>query len=412
MQETNRYTLSELNGLVRQTLEKALPETYWVTGELLQGGVGSGGHFYGELVEKDERDGRIVAKARLNIWASQFVRLRARFEMETGQTLRAGLKLQLLVRVSFHEQYGYSLVGVDIDSTYTLGDLARQRREILGRLEQEGILHDNQTLQLPRMLNRIAVISSATAAGYGDFCDQLLRNDYGLRFTAKLFPALMQGQRTEESVLQAMACVMDEVERWDALVIIRGGGATSDLADFESYALASAVAQFPIPVIVGIGHDRDETVLDYVAHTRVKTPTAAAAFLVDHQKEEALLLGDYEARIMDAASLRLQREQQRLDRLATVVPMLFTRMKDRVEHHLALLEQRLATSAQRRVERETSRTQLLEQRLQLLDPKRLLRLGYSITTCNGMLVRDAAQLKPGDEITTQLEKGTIQSTVK
>lgn len=412
MQETNRYTLSELNGLVRQSLEKALPETYWVTGELLQGGVGNGGHFYGELVGKDECDGRIVAKARLNIWASQFVRLRARFEMETGQTLRAGLKLQLLVRVSFHEQYGYSLVGVDIDSTYTLGDLARQRREILARLEQEGILHDNQTLSLPRMLNRIAVISSATAAGYGDFCDQLLRNDYGLRFTAKLFPALMQGLRTEDSVLQAMACVMDEVERWDALVIIRGGGATSDLADFESYALASAVAQFPIPVIVGIGHDRDETVLDYVAHTRVKTPTAAAAFLVDHQKEEILSLGDFEARIMDAASLRLQREQQRLDRLATLVPMLFTRMKDRVEHNLALLEQRLATSAQRRVERETSRMQLLEQRLQLLDPKRLLQLGYSITTCNGMLVRDASQLKTGDELTTQLEQGTIQSTVK
>lgn len=412
MRTPTTYTLYELNNLVRQSVEDALPDTYWVTGELLQGGVGGGGHFYGELVEKDEVDGRIVAKARLNIWAGQFVRLRARFEMETGQTLRAGLRLQLLVRVTFHEQFGYSLVAVDIDATYTLGDLARRRREILRKLEEEGVLHDNQTLTLPRLLTRVAVISSATAAGYGDFCDQLLHNDHHLRFEVKLFPALMQGEYTVGSVLQAMERVVGEAEAWDVLVIIRGGGATSDLADFESYDLAAAVAQFPIPVIVGIGHDRDETVLDYVAHTRVKTPTAAAALLVDHQHQELLTLDDLEQRLRQAVGQRLQTEKQRLSRIAIYLPLSFARMKERIEHRLEMLLQRMVQMAQQRVEREKARQQLIGQRMELLDPRRLLKLGYSITTCGGRLVRNADELKPGDELVTQLEQGTINSIVQ
>lgn len=405
-------TLLELNGLVKEAMEQALPDAYWVTGELLQGSAAAGGHFYGELVEKDERTHAIRAKARLTIWAGQYVRLRARFEAETGQTLRAGLKVQLLVHVSFHEVYGFSLNAIDIDSAYTLGDLARQRREILQKLEEEGILHDNQTLALPRLLGRIAVISSSTAAGYGDFCHQLLHNDYALRFRIKLFPALMQGQRTEESVLQAMEAVMSEAGEWDALVIIRGGGATSDLADFESYPLAAAVAQFPIPVIVGIGHDRDETVLDFVAHTRVKTPTAAAAFLVDHQKEEALLVESLEARIVEAATLRLQKEQQRMEHISAILPIAFTHMKDKAEHQLELLQQRLANAIGRHTENQRQRLALMAQRLELLDPKRLLRMGYTITTCRGELVRDASQLQPGDELTTQTESGTIHSIVQ
>lgn len=412
MQETPVFTLFQLNNIVRQTLEGALPDTYWVTGELLQGGVGSGGHFYGELVQKDERTNATIAKARLNIWAGQFVRIRAHFERETGQALRAGLKIQVLVRVTFHEQFGYSLVGLDIDSSYTMGDLARRRREILQKLDEEGIINDNKTLPLPRLLNRIAIISSETAAGFGDFCDQLHHNDYGLHFTTKLFPALMQGQRTEESVLAAMDDLLSEAENWDAVAIIRGGGATSNLADFESYALAAAVAQFPLPVIVGIGHDRDETVLDFVAHTRVKTPTAAAAFLVDHQKEELYNLEDFAQRIPTAAANRLQREQQRLDRLSANLPLIFSHLKGRVEQHLTQLDQRAIVAITRRIERERSRINLLIQRHESLDPKRLLRLGYSITTCGGQLVRDAASLQSGDEIVTQVGKGSLVATVK
>lgn len=410
--ETPVFTLFQLNNIVRQTLEGALPDTYWVTGELLQGGVGSGGHFYGELIQKDERTNATIAKARLNIWAGQFVRIRAHFESETGQTLRSGIKIQVLVRVTFHEQYGFSLVGLDIDSTYTLGDQARRRREILQKLKEEGILNDNKTLTFPRLLNRIAIISSETAAGYGDFCDQLHHNDYGLHFTTKLFPALMQGQHTEESVLAALDALLEEENMWDAVVVIRGGGATSDLADFESYALASAVAQFPIPIIVGIGHERDETVLDFVAHTRVKTPTAAAAFLVDHQKEELFSLEDFVQRIPAAALLRLQKEKLHLDKLSASLPFLFSHLKERVERHLTQLEQRATIAITRRIERERSRVELLIQRHEMLDPKRLLQLGYSITICNGRLVRNATSLKPGDEVTTQFEKGSMNAIVK
>ncbi|MCF0196632.1 MAG: exodeoxyribonuclease VII large subunit [Bacteroidaceae bacterium] len=404
-------TLYELNRLVRQSIEDGLPDTYWVTGELLEGRQGGGGHFYGELVQKDEQSHAIIAKARLNIWANQYVRLRAHFEMETGQTLRAGLKIQVLVSVTFHEQYGYSLVGLDIDSSYTLGDLVRRRREILNRLEEEGVLHDNQTLPLPRLLNRIAVVSSEKAAGYGDFCDQLLHNNYNLRFHLRLFPATMQGQHTEDSVLQAMTAIMEDMNNWDAVVIIRGGGATSDLADFESYALASAVAQFPIPVIVGIGHDRDETVLDFVAHTRVKTPTAAAAFLVEHQKEELLTLNDMEVRIADAVTTQLQHEKQRLEHAGTLLPLVFSRLKEKIDHQLTLLGRRTETAILRQMEREQMRLKLSEQRIHLLDPQRILQLGYSITTCQGKVVRDASQLQSGDKLTTQLEKGTVTSIV-
>ena len=404
-------TLLELNTLVQQCVSEGLPHSFWVTGELLAGSVGGSGHFCGELVEKDEAHS-IVARAKINIWMRVFTRLRFRFEEETGQTLRAGLKLLLLVDVSFHEVYGYSLTVRDIDSSYTLGDLAQQRRKILQQLEEEGILRDNQTLTLPRLLNRIAIVSSDKAAGYGDFCNQLLNNDYGLRFTHRLFPAIMQGQHTVESVLQALTDVAAEADRWDVVVIIRGGGATSDLADFESYDLAAAVAQFPIPVIVGIGHERDETVLDFVAHTRVKTPTAAAAFLVDHQREESRLLDDMEMRILGAATMRMQHERQRLDRIASLLPLTFARMKERVQHRIILLQQRIDAAIRGRMQHERSRLQLIDQHLQSLDPRRLLRLGYSITLCNGRLVRDAAQLKPGDELTTQLEHGTIQSTVK
>ena len=273
-------TLYELNSLVKGVVEDALDREYWVTGEFSEARVGYGGHLYAELVQKDAAERNLVAKARMNCWARQYNIVRLRFLQETGQEIQAGLKVLALVRVTFHELYGYSLQLLDLDPSYTLGDMARRRQQILDRLEQEGILHDNQQLLLPALTSRIAVISSAGAAGYGDFCNQLHANEYGLRFHVRLFPAVMQGANVEPSVLEALYAIAEQEEEWDAVVIIRGGGATSDLSDFDSYALASAIAQFPLPVIVGIGHDRDQTVLDFVAHTSLKTPTAVAAFLV------------------------------------------------------------------------------------------------------------------------------------
>lgn len=427
-------TLLELNRLVRRVVENALDDEYWVQGELLDARVASNGHFYAELIQKDA-DGRcIVARARVNCWARQFGMLHLRFQHETGETLRSCLQVKILVRVTFHEQYGYALNMLDADSAFTMGDMARRRREILAQLEKDGIIDDNRALPLPRLTNRIAVISSETAAGYGDFCDQLLHNEYGLRFTVTLFPSIMQGGSVPESVMEAMECVLERQEDFDAVVIIRGGGATSDLSDFDNYPLACCVAQCPLPVIVGIGHDRDETVLDFVAHTRVKTPTAAAAFLVEHQSDEASFLAELEDAVVTGAQRRLEREHQRLERIAAILPLAFSRFREKLGHRLemlehciasavsgrqereknrlGLLEQRLSQAVLSRMEREKNRLILLEQRLESLHPDRLLRFGYSITMCNGRLVRDASMLRSGDEITTRLENGTVNSIVK
>lgn len=264
-------TLYELNGLVRGTLERTLQAEYWLQAELSEVREAYNGHCYLEFVQKSVNGRDLVAKARGVIWAGMYRLLKPMFERETGRTLSPGLKVLVKVGVTFHELYGYSLTVTDIDPAYTLGDMARLRREILARLEADGILNDNKELSLPLSANRIAVISSATAAGYGDFCNQLLRNDYRLRFTVRLFPAVMQGEHVESSVLAALDAVMARQDDWDAVVIIRGGGATSDLSGFDTYLLAAACAQFPLPVITGIGHERDDTVIDLVAHTRVKT---------------------------------------------------------------------------------------------------------------------------------------------
>ena len=348
-------TLFELNHIVRSVLESSLDEEYWVEGEFADASTGFGGHFYGEMVQKDEQGRNIVARARVTCWARNYNIISLRFQKETGEMLRRGLHVKLLVRVTFHEQYGYALNILDVDSSFTLGDMAKRRKEILARLEQDGIINDNKELPLPRLLRRIAVVSSAGAAGYGDFCNQLEHNDYGLFFHLQLVPAVMQGTNVEDSVMTALATIADEADCWDCVVIIRGGGATGDLSDFDSYPLAAAVAQMPIPVIVGIGHERDETVLDFVAHTRVKTPTAAAAFLIDRQAQEAALLDDLYRRIRKSAEMSIQMARQRLEHVQRVLPILFAGFRQKQEARTELLVRRLQTAVQRRMEQEKHR---------------------------------------------------------
>lgn len=404
-------TLFELNSLVHEVIEDNFDEQYWVVGELSDVSTPAfGGHFYGELVQKDEESDRIVARARITCWARNYNMIRLRFQKEAGETLRKGLQVKLLVEVNFHEQYGYSLNVVDIDSTFTLGDLAKRRREILQQLEKDGILHDNQSLPLPRLLKRIAVISSATAAGYGDFCHQLEENDYGFHFDVQLFPAVMQGEQVPESIIAALEEIREEPP-FDLVVIIRGGGASSDLSDFDSYELAACIALYPLPVLTGIGHERDETVLDYVAHTKVKTPTAAAAFIIEHQAEEAALLDDLYQRITHSAKEQIQREKQRLEHQRAVLPLLFMGFYQKGENRLVLLGQRLSSSAKQSLEREKHSLQLMQQRLNSLDPRLLLKRGYTITTCGGKLVRSIEGLAEGEVLTTQTEKGEIYSKV-
>ncbi|MBR3857099.1 MAG: exodeoxyribonuclease VII large subunit [Bacteroidaceae bacterium] len=404
-------TLFELNSLVHEVIEDNFDEQYWVVGELSDVSTPAfGGHFYGELVQKDEESDRIVARARITCWARNYNMIRLRFQKEAGEALRKGLQVKLLVEVNFHEQYGYSLNVVDIDSTFTLGDLAKRRREILQQLEKDGILHDNQSLPLPRLLKRIAVISSATAAGYGDFCHQLEENDYGFHFDVQLFPAVMQGEQVPESIIAALEEIREEPP-FDLVVIIRGGGASSDLSDFDSYELAACIALYPLPVLTGIGHERDETVLDYVAHTKVKTPTAAAAFIIEHQAEEAALLDDLYQRITHSAKEQIQREKQRLEHQRAVLPLLFMGFYQKGENKLVLLSQRLSSSVKQSLEREKHSLQLMQQRLNSLDPRLLLKRGYTITTCGGKLVRSIEGLAEGEVLTTQTEKGEIYSKV-
>lgn len=406
-------SLYELNSIVRSFIEEGAEENYWVQGELLEGREGQGGHFYGELVEKSELTGAIVARARITIWARVYYMLSMRFHEETGQRLRPGIKVLLKVKVSFSELYGYSLNVLDIDGTYTLGDMARRRQEILQRLEQDGIIDDNKTLSMPTMLKRIAVVSSPTAAGYGDFSRQLLENEWGLSFRVKLFPAIMQGQQVPESITSALLQIADEADRWDAVVIIRGGGATSDLIDYDSYYLAACIAQHPLPVITGIGHDRDQTVPDMVAHTSVKTPTAAAAFILEHQLAHLSLLQDLQQRIPQAAHSYLQQAQHRFGLLCHRLPTGATFMLQKELQRMKHLSAFLPRFAQTSLVRETHRLELLEHRLKASDPNLLLKRGYSITLSpDGEIITDVSMIRPGERIVTRLQGGEVTSEVK
>ena len=275
-------TLYELNHFVRQVLEVNLDEPYWLQAELSEVKENRG-HCFVEFVQKAEKNNSIIAKARGQIWASSWPIIRQHFENTTGQRLSAGMEVLVKVEVTFHEAYGYSLNIIDIDPRFTLGDIAKRRQEIIRQLQEEGVFTMNKEIELPPLLQRIAVISAATAAGYQDFSNQLQNNPHGLAFRTQLFPAVMQGAQVEQSVIQALNNIANEMEQWDAVVIIRGGGAAADLSGFDTLLLAENVAQFPLPIITGIGHEKDDTVIDLVSHTRVKTPTAAAEFIIQHQ---------------------------------------------------------------------------------------------------------------------------------
>lgn len=404
-------TLYELNNRVRMTLERGLPDDYWLQAELSEVRTNANGHCYLEFVQKDARGHALVAKARGTVWNNVFRLLRPYFEKETGQSFTAGIKVLVQVRVEFHELYGFSLTVTDIDPTYTVGDMARRRREIIQQLEEEGVLTLNKELPLPAVPRRIAVISSPTAAGYGDFCNQLVGNPYGFTFHHRLFPAIMQGERIENSILKALDAVLNSDEEWDAVVIIRGGGAVSDLTGFDTYLLAAACAQFPLPIITGIGHERDDTVLDMVAHTRVKTPTAAAEFLINRVHEAALRLDAVADYIHTFVCRRLEQERHRLDELAYRLPGMFTLYSQREVHRLERLWLQMGVAVGNTLRDSKHRLQLLEQRVAACDYSRLLARGFSITLKEGRAVTDASHLQPGDRLVTRLAKGEIISEV-
>lgn len=323
----------------------------------------------------------------------------------------SGIKVLVQVTVSFHELYGYSLTVQDIDPTYTLGDMARRRKEILKQLEEEGVLLLNKELDIPRLPQRVAVISSSTAAGYGDFCHQLKNNPGGFYFYTELFPALMQGDRVEESVLAALDKINSRLESFDVVVIIRGGGATSDLSGFDTYLLAAACAQFPLPVITGIGHERDDTVLDSVAHTRVKTPTAAAEFLIGCMNDAAEELEMLAGRLYGGVRELLAQEHRKLVSYRNRIPSAAYRYISDAKFALLTVRKDIVQAATSSLSRHHHRLELLQQRLTDVSPEKQLARGYSITLKNGRIVKNVSSLNEGDEITTRLYQGELISTV-
>ena len=459
-------SLLELNQLLAEVIEVGMPREYWVEAEISELREVRG-HCYIDLIEKAEGTNTPVARASAKCWASTWSTVGPLFEKVTGQRLHTGMKVLMLVGANFHPAYGFSWIISDIDPTYTLGDMARKRQAIIDQLKREGVFDMQKELEMPLFCQHIAVISSANAAGYGDFVNQLESNAYGFKFVTQLFPATMQGEGVEQSIIDALNKIyasmssphpstfnppldpkgrfQSEAEKepstlnpppstFDCVVIIRGGGATSDLSGFDTLALAENVAQFPLPVITGIGHERDESVLDMISHTRVKTPTAAAAFLIENLKRVWDYLQDAQTMLAANAKQRMETEQMRLMRASEKIPSLFSLVREKEEHRLDRVLQKIINAAQQGVSNNSHkidimegnmlplasrllmeqkhRLQMLEQRALALDPALLLKRGYSITTHNGIVVRDASQLKSGDVLETRVEKGIVQSEVR
>ena len=431
-------SLLELNQLLAEVIEVGMPREYWVEAEISELREVRG-HCYIDLIEKAEGTNTPVARASAKCWANTWSTVGPLFEKVTGQRLHTGMKVLMLVGANFHPAYGFSWIISDIDPTYTLGDMARKRQAIIDQLKREGVFDMQKELEMPLFCQHIAVISSANAAGYGDFVNQLESNAYGFKFVTQLFPATMQGEGVEQSIIDALNKIYASMSSpppstFDCVVIIRGGGATSDLSGFDTLALAENVAQFPLPVITGIGHERDESVLDMISHTRVKTPTAAAAFLIENLKRVWDYLQDAQTMLAANAKQRMETEQMRLMRASEKIPSLFSLVREKEEHRLDRVLQKILNAAQQGVSNNSHkidimegnmlplasrllmeqkhRLQMLEQRALALDPVLLLKRGYSITTHNGIVVRDASQLKPGDVLETRVEKGIVQSEVR
>lgn len=433
MSEKSALSLLELNNLVKEVVSLTFKDPFWIVAETSDVRVNQNGHCYLEFIQKDKSGKSIVAKARGMIWANTYFLIKSFFEETTQQSFSSGLKVLVQVSIQFHELYGYSLTVLDIDPTYTLGDQARNRAEIIKQLTEDGVIDLNKELELPQPLNRIAIISSPTAAGYEDFCNQLENNKYQFKFYAHLFSAIMQGDKTENSVIQALEQIYDHQEKFDAVIIIRGGGATSDLTCFDSYLLAASCAQFPLPIITGIGHERDETVLDLVAHTRAKTPTAVAEFLINCMLECLIDINEYAQKINSFAKNQLQHQQAILQTWEVKNTMYLrnwytqqdrelkhiqARIQDKLKHYLSNEEQKINTFVSQlklnlntKIEQEEIRLNHSEKYLSLISPQNIISKGYSVTLKNGKLIRNTNELKKGDQLTTILNDGEITSTV-
>lgn len=409
--EQTILSLSELNLSVKDTIRQKYDGAYWVRAETSDVRPHRNGHCYLEFIEKAKDGHSIIAKARGTIWSSTFNLLKPYFEQETGQAFASGITVLVNVTVDFHETYGYGLNVVDIDPSYTLGEIARNRMLVLKRLEEDGVLTMNKEVSLSEPLNRVAIVSSQTAAGYEDFINQLDNNNVGAKFYTKLFPSIMQGDRSENSIIFALEQIYEHKQLFDVVVIIRGGGAASDLSSFDSYAIATHCAQFPLPIISGIGHERDVTVLDAVAHTRVKTPTAAAEFLINHAAETINHLMNLQDRLVKSTRNILNEEEGKLNTWSKDVYHNAKSMLQSNRNMLMFLNEKLRSIVLRKVEKERFVIQKFDHFVSLSLPENMLKRGYSITTKNGKTIKSVSDLLAGDVITTQFSDGEIDSKI-
>lgn len=399
-------TLQELNQRVAELVNDAFQEAIWVTAELTDVRVAQNGHCYMQLVQKDQRRGSMLAFANAHIWANRWWLIRDSFLQQTGQAFQSGLKVMLCVQVTMHEVYGYALNIVDVDPSYTLGEMARRRIEILNQLKADGVIDMNRELPMPILPQRIAVISAAGAAGYGDFCHQLADNEWGIKFYEHLFPAVMQGNQTEQSVIAALERIYEHQDLFDVAVIIRGGGSTGDLASFDSYDIATCVANFPLPVITGIGHDRDQTVLDRVAHTSVKTPTAAAALLIDRMAEQMQCLDELIQTVTDHTRGRIERESLRLAQLTNAVRGSHISLGQQL-NRLTLLNERIKMMTQQRIAGDRQRLEYMEKAIRIVQPDNILKRGFSIVRAEGKAIHNASEVKAGTVLEIETANGRL-----
>lgn len=410
MAESQHITLRELQRRVKSALEGQFALPVWVSAEISEIKVNYSGHCYLELVEKGGDNGVPTAQARAVVWRSHYPRISGYFEAETGQRLASGIRILAKVLVSYHELYGFSLQITDIDPSYTLGDMERQRQQTIAQLQQDGVWDMNREATMPAVVQRIAIVSSANAAGYQDFCKELDKSPY--RFTLTLFDAFMQGAAAEESIIEALCSVAARMEDFDAVVLIRGGGSRSDLNCFNAYRLCAHVAQFPLPVVTGIGHDKDTSVADMVAHTALKTPTAVAGWLVGRMAETdgwldyaALQLHDTTTAAMHASEVRLERLSGEIRRLSGE---LLTRQSLRLEHHAALLPDAARDFLARQNVRLGNAAELIAGR----SPERILRLGFAVVRTGGKAVTSAREVGAGENIEIEVSDGQIEAIVK
>ena len=426
------FSLLEMLDMVKSLVQQPQTQNVWVVAEVQDVQV-RGGHCYMEMLQKDDQ-GRQMARVRGCIWASNFSRIAARFYSETGQPFASGLKVMVRASASFHPVFGMSLVINEVNPEFTMGDLLRRRAEILRRLQAEGVLEMNRRLCWPMVPQRIAVISAPGAAGYGDFMNQLYSSPNRLRFVTRLFPAVMQGTSAPASIIAALGDVADCMDQWDGVVIIRGGGATSDLQAYEDYDLASAVAQFPLPVAIGIGHERDVTVLDYVANARLKTPTAVAEWLISRGDAALSAFSTLGARILQAATDRVSGNREQLAQAQGLLPVAARGAVERARNRLSsasvalsgvsarmVLPQlqklsmtgaAIAAAASNIVSRRRDALASAEVLLGALSPEATLRRGYSITRIDGVAVKSVADIPPGALLETTFADGSVKSQIK